>query len=68
MTLNVNVEYLGKKADTKDMVDETKLLWKEQGNRVKDIKTMDLYYKPEDGMCYYVINSTYTGSFPVESK
>ncbi len=68
MTQNVNVEYYGKKVDTKDLVDEIKMIWKEQGKRVKDISTLDVYYKPEEGMCYYVINGQETGSFPVEGK
>lgn len=68
MTTSINVEYLGKKLDTKEMLDEFKLIWKEKGEKIKDIDTLEIYYKPEEAMCYYVVNLTETGSFPVETK
>lgn len=65
MKQSIHVEYYGKKVDTKDLVEETKLLWKEKGGKIKDIHHLDIYYKPEEGMCYFVINKTETGHFPV---
>lgn len=32
------------------------------GKNVKDIKTLDVYVKPEEGQLYYVINGTDTGN------
>ena len=33
-----------------------------EGHRAGNIKTLDVYVKPEDGMAYYVINGKITGS------
>lgn len=62
----VNIECFGGKVECKDLVNQTKLIWKEQGGKIKDIQTLELYYKPEENMCYYVVNTTETGSFSVE--
>ena len=39
-----------------------KKAWTASGKKVGDIKTMDLYIKPEETTVYYVINGTETGS------
>ncbi len=42
-------------------VDETKLIkaakecWLKKGNKIKDIDSIDLYLKPAEKKCYYVI-------------
>lgn len=59
------VEFQGVQTVVKDMEDAVKEAWKSNGGKVKDINTMDIYYKPEEKMCYYVINDTETGNFPV---
>lgn len=68
MTTIINVEYMGKKLDTKELLDEFKLIWKEKGEKIKDITDLELYYKPEEAVCYYVVNLTQSGEFSVESK
>ncbi|HIT88660.1 MAG TPA: hypothetical protein IAB62_13520 [Candidatus Coprocola pullicola] len=68
MKANVNIEFCGKKVVVKDLEEEAKFVWKDAGKKIKDIKELDLYYKPEEGTCYYVVNGTETGSFPVEGK
>ena len=30
-----------------------------------DLKTVELYVKPEEGLCYYVFNGDVTGSFVI---
>lgn len=65
MKANVTVEFQGKKVSDKILIDKVKETWKEAGNKVKDIKTIDIYLKPEESMCYYVINEKENGSFPV---
>ena len=62
MKTNTYVEYAGKKVEEKVIVAGVKQAWTEAGNKVKDIKTMDLYIKPEESAVYYVINETFTGS------
>ncbi len=59
------VEFAGKKVLEKDLLDKAKEIWKEDGNKVKDLNTLDLYYKPEENSCYYVFNETVSGKFEV---
>lgn len=63
MKSNVYVDYQGIHTDTKNAVDTVKELWKEQGNKVKDLVSVDVYIKPEENKCYYVLNGEITGSF-----
>lgn len=65
MKANVTVEFQGKKVSDKILIDKVKETWKEAGNKVKDVKTIDIYLKPDESMCYYVINEKENGSFPV---
>ena len=55
------VEYLGKQVEEKEMIATVKKVWTSAGNKVGDIKTLELYVKPEDGAVYYVINNTESG-------
>lgn len=56
------VEYYGKQVEEKDMVANVKKAWTKSGKKVADIKTMELYIKPEEAAVYYVINGTDTGA------
>lgn len=56
------VEYYGKQVDEKDIIADVKKAWTKAGNKVGDIKTMELYIKPEEAAVYYVINTTETGA------
>lgn len=55
------VEYQGKQADDKAIIAAVKKAWTEAGKKVGDMKTMELYIKPEEASVYYVINETETG-------
>lgn len=57
----IYVEYCGKQVQNKDMIAAAKKAWTNAGHKVGDIKTMDLYVKPEEEAVYYVINKTETG-------
>ena len=56
-----------KKATTKKEIKTTLFVeyfgkaWTSAGNKVGDIKTIELYVKPEDDAVYYVINKTESG-------
>lgn len=65
MKENVFIEFKGNKIEQKQLTKLAKDIWVEQGNKVKDLKTLDLYYKPEESTCYYVINGDVTGSFNI---
>ena len=56
MKTNYYVEYQGKQTLEKDVVAAAKKVWTGAGNKVKDIKTLDIYVKPEEGAAYFVIN------------
>ena len=55
------VEYKGKQVEDKAIVAAVKKAWTESGNKVGDMKTVELYIKPEETAVYYVINGTETG-------
>lgn len=65
MKTNFYVETSGTKVLAQTLIDSAKELWKSEGNKVKDLATLDLYYKPEENMCYYVINSENSGKLPL---
>lgn len=56
------VEYYGKQVEEKDMIARVKKAWTKSGRKVGDIKSMELYIKPEEAAVYYVINGTDTGA------
>ncbi len=55
------VEFNGNKVEDKTIVAAVKKEWTEAGHKVGEIKSMDLYVKPEEAAVYYVINETETG-------
>lgn len=55
------LQYGEKEVNTKDMVAAVKKEWTKAKHKVSDIKSMELYVKPEDYAVYYVINGDITG-------
>ena len=62
MKMKTFVEYNGKQVEEKELIASVKKVWVEAGNKVGDIKTLELYIKPEEATVYYVINETEKGS------
>ncbi len=62
ITTTVYVEYLGKQVDVKDSIPEIRQLWRKSGHKVRDIKDIKLYAKPEDSKIYFVVNDDFSGS------
>ena len=60
--VNAFVEYYGKQVEEKTVIANVKKAWTKSGKKVGDIKTLDLYIKPEENAAYYVINGTNAGS------
>lgn len=58
---NVIVEYQGRQTTCKDLEKAAKEAWTDKGNKVKDLKTADLYVKPEENAVYYVFNENEEG-------
>ncbi len=62
MKVNAYVEYREKQVEDKTIIADVKKAWTKSGGKIGDIKTMDLYIKPEEDAVYYVINGTEKGS------
>lgn len=56
------VEYYGKQVEEKEIIASVKKAWTKSGRKVGEIKSIDLYIKPEEGAVYYVINGVATGA------
>lgn len=68
MKTTYNVEFGGNQIESKEVIANAKKIWVDAGNKdrkVKDLKTMDLYLKPEENAVYYVFNGEESGSFPL---
>lgn len=55
----------GADVDMTTFTADAKQAWKDAGNKVKEIKTLDLYVKPEENKCYYVINDEFSGAITI---
>ncbi|MCL2575790.1 MAG: DUF6465 family protein [Defluviitaleaceae bacterium] len=65
MKIEYYVELAGEQTDMKRLSDIVKEIWRGEGNLMKDLLSMDIYYKPEEKMCYYVINGDVQGKFQI---
>lgn len=65
MKAELIMEFGGRQVSESDITKEAKTIWTNDGNKVSDIKSLDVYIKPEENMAYYVINCSHTGSFPI---
>ncbi|WP_216697130.1 DUF6465 family protein [Anaerostipes faecalis] len=59
------VQYQGNEFEEKEIITKIKEIWKEEGNKVKDLKELDIYVKPEEGKAYYTINGETRGSIDI---
>ena len=65
MKADLYVEFGGNKVDHKQLIDMAKSLWKSEGRKVKDLTSVELFFKPEENACYYVFNKEHKGYFDV---
>lgn len=65
MKVDYFLEICGQQTNCKNLSDMVKCIWKAEGNATKDLKTLEIRYKPEEKMCYYVINGENQGGFVV---
>ena len=64
--VNVTLQFDGKAYTEKELTTIAKDVWKfDLQKEESEIKTIELYVKPEEGVCYYVFNGEITGSFRV---
>lgn len=60
----VHFQFAGKSYTQEDLINSCKDVWKyDLGGKEEDIKSIELYVKPEENTTYYVINGDVTGSF-----
>ncbi len=62
MKTSFSIQFSGRELTEKDMIAKVKELWVASGNKIKDIQTLNIYCKPEEFRCYYVVNETFSGS------
>lgn len=65
MKVNTYIQYNGLQLEDKTIINNIKDFWSKQGNKIKDIKSLVLYVKPEENTVYYVINDETNGSMPL---
>lgn len=60
----VNFQFRGKSYTPDDLLKSCRDVWKyDLGGKEEDLKSIELYVKPEENTTYYVINGDVTGSF-----
>ena len=66
MKASVFVEYQGFQVEEKEIIAKVKELWVNEGNKIKYIKDLSLYIKPEENAAYYVINDDISGKIDLQ--
>ena len=62
----VTLQFAGKSYSTEDLVKIAKDVWKyDLKQKVSDFKSVELFVKPEESVCYYIINGDVTGNFGI---
>lgn len=57
----VYIQYTGREANEKDVIERIKAAYVAEGHRAGSIKSLRVYFKPEEDAAYYVINQKYPG-------
>ena len=55
------VEYDGQQKNLESIEETIKNIWKSDGNKMKDLKSLKIYYKPQENKAYYVFNGDSKG-------
>lgn len=60
----INLQFAGKSFTNEELIQSCKDIWKyDMQGKDADLKSIELYVKPEESMAYYVFNGEITGSF-----
>lgn len=66
LSSSLSVQFGGKELSEEALVKAAKDIWKNTLKRkVGDLKSVELYLKPEENKVYYVMNKDVTGSFDI---
>lgn len=70
MKTSIVLEYSDKSFDDAAIFAKARKAWKKAGNKIADLKSIDMYVKPEENKVYFVGNASYknacTGDFDLE--
>lgn len=59
---NIYLQYMGKEFSTSDVMKKVKDIWvKELGKKPEELRSVNVYLKPEEFAAYYVINDEVNG-------
>ena len=61
----VYVQYAGKEAEVENLSRWLKKLMWQEGHKETDIKTVEIYVKPEENTAYYVINGEGSDNYKI---
>ena len=59
------IEFDGEQINYMQLIDTAKESWKAENKLVKDISTLNIYFKPSERSCYCVINDEYKCDFQI---
>ena len=63
---SVTVQFEGKSYSQEELIKIAKDVWKyDLKQKVSDFKSVELFVKPEESVCYYIINGDETGHFGI---
>lgn len=60
------VQFAGKEFTEKELVDAAKKAYVALGHKVSDIKTLEVYVKPEESVAYYAVNGAGSADYKIE--
>ena len=63
---SVVVQFAGKEVTEKDLIAAVKKAYTKKGNKVGDIKTIEIDVKPEESAAYYVVNGIGADDYKIE--
>ena len=63
---SVVVQFAGKEVTEKELIAAVKKAYTKKGNKVGDIKTIEIYVKPEESAAYYVLNGIGADDYKIE--
>ena len=63
---SVVVQFAGKEVTEKDLIAAVKKSYTKKGNKVGDIKSIEIYVKPEESAAYYVVNGIGADDYKIE--
>ena len=63
---SVVVQFAGKEVTEKELIAAVKKAYTKKGNKVGDIKTIEIYVKPEESAAYYVVNGVGADDYKIE--